>query len=99
MTFIILIFKDAFHLGGSSFAQSIAAVEQTPGITDPLTLKNIQCTPALSIVTASLPDRYWIRRIDNDPSRNVLSFCWYWNEFRFIRLGGTDTIRCLFSEK
>ena len=94
--------KDAFHLGGSSFAQSIAAVgNQTPGITDPAYFKKIFNALQLLIHSDSITAGHDIG--SGGLITTLLEMC-----FPSVGIGMNldlsvleepDTIRCLFSEK
>ena len=94
--------KDAFHLGGSSFAQSIAAVgNQTPGITDPAYFKKTFNALQLLIHSDSITAGHDIG--SGGLITTLLEMC-----FPSVGIGMNldlsvleepDTIRCLFSEK
>ena len=94
--------KDAFDLGGSSFAQSIAAIgDKTPGVKDPIYFKKAFNAMQLLIHSGSITAGHDIG--SGGLITSLLEMC-FPSHYVGMRLDlsvleEADTVRCLFSEK
>ena len=94
--------KDAFDLGGSSFAQSIAAIgDKTPGVKDPVYFKKAFNAMQLLIHSGCITAGHDIG--SGGLITSLLEMC-FPSHYVGMRLDlsvleEADTVRCLFSEK
>ena len=94
--------KDAFDLGGSSFAQSIAAIgDKTPGVQDPVYFKKAFNALQLLIHSGSITAGHDIG--SGGLITSLLEMCFPSHNVGMCLdlsvLEEADTVRCLFSEK
>jgi phosphoribosylformylglycinamidine synthase len=94
--------KDAFDLGGSSFAQSIAAIgDKTPGVQDPVYFKKAFNALQLLIHSGSITAGHDIG--SGGLITSLLEMCFPSHNIGMRLdlsvLEEADTVRCLFSEK